>query len=345
MVKRFVTLILSYAMAMLLVHGGEAYYPTAMVGLSGEELLKALKVAIRSHDNVMSQFDEKTWWNICSAIDRHNDGSVWDMFSPDVIMITSDGEVPDGMSFCHVAYPEWAGDKEPYDEDLSLDLHNVYPCQSEVAGLKRGLIPWSIDNVTFDNESVAIGNVSVDGTTVTAYEPCDEYKGDIARVLMYVAVCYGGEFLWCGQSWNLFLDNYYPVFNKRSTELMLEWHKLDPVSSKEIERNEAVYKLQGNRNPFVDYPKLAEHIWGELINEPFSFEGGSGESGDYLRASYMLGDTIWLRSSHVPSGAVWSIDGKSVADICIPASELGTGLHELRFSVGEMNGKMIIEIK
>ena len=127
MVKRFVTLILSYAMAMLLVHGGEAYYPTAMVGLSGEELLKALKVAIRSHDNVMSQFDENTWWNICSAIDRHDDGSVWDMFSPDVIMITSDGEVPDGMSFCHVAYPEWAGDKEPYDEDLSLDLHNVYP--------------------------------------------------------------------------------------------------------------------------------------------------------------------------------------------------------------------------
>ena len=53
---------------------------------------------------------------------------------------------------------------------------------------------------------------------------------------------------------------------------MLAWHREDPVSQKEIDRNEAVYKHQNNRNPFIDYPELAEHIWGNKTSEAFYFE-------------------------------------------------------------------------
>ena len=53
---------------------------------------------------------------------------------------------------------------------------------------------------------------------------------------------------------------------------MLAWHREDPVSQKEIDRNEAVYKHQNNRNPFIDYPELAEHIWGNKKSEAFYFE-------------------------------------------------------------------------
>jgi hypothetical protein len=54
-------------------------------------------------------------------------------------------------------------------------------------------------------------------------------------------------------------------------ELLLKWHREDPVSEKEIRRNEAVYAIQQNRNPYVDYPELAEYVWGKRKEQSFSF--------------------------------------------------------------------------
>lgn len=347
--ERYIAVLVLLVVSALQVEGGghEEYYPGSLAGLSGEELMEALRIAVRNRENVMTRFDENMLWDIFNETDRCNDGSVWDMFSPDKIEFLPGGGIPAGMSHCHVAYPEWAGDKVPYAMDISLDLHNVFPCASSVAGLKQGLIPWNVDDAAlFDNGVVAIGNASIEGTIFTAYEPCDEYKGDVARVLMYVAACYGGEFVWQGGAWNLFLEGSYPVFNKRARELMLAWHKSDPVGLKEQERNDAVYEKQGNRNPFVDYPWLADHIWGELAEVPFGFDEGNDDAADdFLRSTYAPGDTIRLRSSYVPSGAIWSVDGRIVAEDYIPANELGLGLHELFFSAGEMKGKVTIEIK
>lgn len=53
--------------------------------------------------------------------------------------------------------------------------------------------------------------------------------------------------------------------------MLLQWHCQDPVSPKETTRNEKVYSIQGNRNPFIDYPQLAEYIWGDKTGTPFSF--------------------------------------------------------------------------
>ncbi len=346
---RGIALLVMFVIAALPVRsdGGEAYYPGSLVGLSGEELMAALRVAVRNHESVMPQFDENVIWSVFNETDRRGDGTVWDMFSPDIASFPLDGGAPAGMECCHVVYPEWIGDKMPYSMDMSLDLHNVFPCRDVVAEDKRGLVPWKVDNATFDNGIITIGGANIDGTVFRAYEPCDEYKGDIARVLMYVAACYGGEQVWYGQSWNLFLEGAYPVFNRRAAELLLSWHQSDPVSLKEQERNDVVYRKQGNRNPFVDYPRLADHIWGEAIDVPFSYNtgGGDGEIAGYLRSTYVLEDTVWLRSNYVPSGAVWSVNGSAVAGDCIPASTLGIGSHELRFSIGEMKGKVTIEVR
>ena len=64
---------------------------------------------------------------------------------------------------------------------------------------------------------------------------------------------------------------------------MLKWHRNDPVSEKEINRNEAVYKHQNNRNPFIDYPQLAEHIWGNKKSEAFYFNASSTTDVDALQ--------------------------------------------------------------
>jgi len=61
-------------------------------------------------------------------------------------------------------------------------------------------------------------------------------------------------------------NNTYPTLKPYAVDLLIKWHRDDPVSEKEINRNNEVYRVQGNRNPFVDFPELAEHIWGNLKN-------------------------------------------------------------------------------
>ena len=67
-------------------------------------------------------------------------------------------------------------------------------------------------------------------------------------------------------------DDIYPGFNDWSLELLLKWHSEDPVSLKEVRRNEEVYKIQGNRNPYIDYPDLIEFVWGALKDQPLKEE-------------------------------------------------------------------------
>ena len=83
------------------------------------------------------------------------------------------------------------------------------------------------------------------------YEPIDSVKGDIARIYMYMLIRYAQT------------DSSYPITNVISSmQLLLQWHNSDPVDEFEKVRNERSYEVQGNRNPFIDYPEFAEMIWG-----------------------------------------------------------------------------------
>lgn len=323
----------------------DEYYQDALIGKSGEELANALKTVIRSHERLMPQFDEYTLWHYFEMTDVHADGTVWDMFSNDKVPFAGNGEIHAVLGYTHMVFPEWAGDILPYNMEISLDLHNIYPCNIDVANAIYNMIVWDVDEVTYNNGALCIGQTDIAGTTVRAYEPNDEYKGDIARAIMYAVVCYGGEFHWQGQSWNLFNDNSYPVFNSLSEAILLAWHEADPVSEKEKTRNDVVYRLQGNRNPFVDYPDLAGHLWGELIDKPFNTDGPGDDEQGYLHSEYSIDDTIWLRSRYVPTGAIWSIDGVLITKDKVSAIDLGRGLHELRFTADNMQGKVMIIIK
>ncbi|MBQ9440131.1 MAG: endonuclease [Paludibacteraceae bacterium] len=126
---------------------------------------------------------------------------------------------------------------------------------------------------TFGNGS-KVGNSSFSGYTGLVYEPIDEYKGDFARIYFYMVTCYS----------NVKFNNYSTggaVFNYISNKsdfttygknLFMKWARNDEVSDFERRRNDGVQSIQGNRNPFVDLPNLAEYLWGTKTGKPYSFD-------------------------------------------------------------------------
>jgi len=148
------------------------------------------------------------------------------------------------------------------------DLHFIVPTDARV-NQRRSNFPFGKvgTNPAFTSlNGTKVGPASMPGYTNTVTEPIDEFKGDIARMLMYVAVRYE-NLLPYFQYTNVRnpLDSLSErAFKSWYVSLLLQWHQQDPVSQKEIDRNNTVYNIQGNRNPFVDNPQYAQAIWGNL---------------------------------------------------------------------------------
>jgi len=122
------------------------------------------------------------------------------------------------------------------------------------------------------------------GGATSLFEPADQYKGDFARMYLYVVCAYQGHIHWRNNC--MFLSDEYDCTTIRpwAIALLLKWHRQDPVSEKERVRNNAVYALQGNRNPFIDYPEMAEYIWGDKQEQPFCLSSTvSAYSEAYMR--------------------------------------------------------------
>ena len=137
------------------------------------------------------------------------------------------------------------------------------------------------------------------------FEPNDEYKGDFARTYFYMVTCYEEKIADCYQNYpesQPTLDgNAYPGLSSWQLAMLMKWAKNDPVSEKEINRNNAVYGIQKNRNPFIDYPGLEEYVWGGKVNVAFSYD------------HYLAAGIIELENPSVDSQkpeAIFSPDGK-----------------------------------
>ncbi|MDD3489246.1 MAG: endonuclease [Paludibacter sp.] len=160
---------------------------------------------------------------------------------------------------------EWAAYK---------DLNHLYPADGSTNMSKSDNPLGIVTGTPTKNNGVSkIGPASYPDYSGNVFEPADEYKGDFARTYFYMATAYEHyKNLWdTTKPENLMESNTYPVFKPRAITMLLQWHRQDPVSPKETTRNEKVYSIQGNRNPFIDYPQLAEYIWGDKTGTPFSF--------------------------------------------------------------------------
>jgi len=264
------------------------YYNSA-AGLTCQPLKTALRNITASGHNPLSYSGV---WTAYQYTDIHrNDANtaniIWDIYTddpngPETFMFTYSSDQcgnynseGDCYNREHTTPASWFNDAAP----MYTDVHQLYPTDGWVNN-KRGNFPFGeVSNATFtsiDNQS-RLGTGNNYGYTGTVFEPNDAFKGDVARTALYMATRYENEIIsqnWAGNSEaaaTMLSSTDEPDAAKRRLQIyetwfirtLFDWMSADPVSQKEIDRNNAIYYQSGqqNRNPFVDHPEYAAAIW------------------------------------------------------------------------------------
>ena len=242
-------------------------------GKSGAQILAALHNKIVNH-TVLSY---SAVWASNTGADNKSNGTIWDMYS-DCVFDPYDDKCGSGESSSdcecynreHSLPKSWWGHDEYNPEPMYTDLVHLVPTD-RLANSQRSAWPLGeVTTTTWTNGSskLGYGTFGNDNSNLT-FEPADEYKGDFARIYFYMATCYSNKnFTAKGKGYKVFV-NGTAEFTTTAQNLYMKWHREDPVSEKEINRNNVIQSLQGNRNPFVDNPELAEYIWGNKSSETY----------------------------------------------------------------------------
>jgi endonuclease I len=246
------------------------YYDSAE-GLIGVPLQVALHNIIDNHNTISY---DNLWTAFYTTDDKPN-GMVWDMYS-DVPGGTPPYEYEFGVDQGGSAGAEGTGYNREHSWPASwyggsgtpyTDVFMVYPTDNEVNN-RRGSYPYGeVDSPTWTSlNGSKLGPCSYPGYSGVVFEPIDEYKGDFARSYFYMSTRYYGE----DGSWPGSPMTDGATLLPWAENMLLEWHADDPVSAKEIDRNEAVYDIQSNRNPFIDRPDFVLKVFrSELSPVPF----------------------------------------------------------------------------
>ncbi|MDE6050429.1 MAG: endonuclease, partial [Paramuribaculum sp.] len=263
-------------------------YYDSCEGKTGQALLTALYQKITNHTNV--GYDGL--WDVYKVSDVRADGTLWDIYTTKAwsTNFTKCGNykvIGDCVNREH-SMPKsvWGGGKSAQYSDA----FHLYPTDGKVNGQRSNYPYGECANGTrlANNGSVQalgrLGSCTFSGYSGTVFEPDDQYKGDLARSYFYMAACYNNLIgSWTqGEMGNMMGGNNYPVFKTWAVNLLLKWARQDQVSQKEIDRNEAVYSFQKNRNPFIDHPELVEYIWGDKVGQAW-YAGASAEQSDILQ--------------------------------------------------------------
>ena len=241
------------------------YYSTAD-GKKDAKLKSAMSEIISPHTRI--DYGAKGTWSVFRTSDVREDGTIWDMYSDVVRYFPESGSHPD-MHIEHSVPKSWWGEQSTFVYEASFDIHHLVPSDASANMSKSNNILGEVTTTSFDNGVSKVGSIMIGDKKLSAFEPADEYKGDFARMYMYVITCYQ-DYTWMSDGVYMFNSESYPTLNAYASDLLMRWHRNDPVSQKEIDRNEAVYAAQSNRNPFIDYPLLAEYLWGDSIGRTFS---------------------------------------------------------------------------
>ncbi len=223
-------------------------YYDSTEGLSGDALKQEL------HD-IIDDHTELSYSNVWEALretdeDPDNPDHVILLYSGQSLSKFDNGGNVDDWNREHV----WAKSHGDFGTSRGpgTDLHHLRPTDVTVNSA-RG-------NLDFDNGGAALPEASENYYDGDSWEPRDEVKGDVARMIFYMAVRYEGD----GGELDLEIEDYTgtsgPHLGKLST--LKQWHENDPVDAFERNRNDVIYNdYQGNRNPFIDQPEFVEQVW------------------------------------------------------------------------------------
>lgn len=279
--KQLLLIVLSIYSAILWAQAPAHYYDAAN-GKTGYELKSALKNIITDGYVSYSYNDLYTIYRSSDTDSYYeNDGTVLDIYSEKPQQI-------DAYEYTHTSDKcgSYSGEGDCYNREhivpqsvfgsaspMKSDAHFVVPVDGYVNG-RRSNYPFGIvDSPTWTSSNGSkLGPNVTPGYSDTVFEPIDEFKGDIARMLFYFATRYEDQVA----NWNhpMFDGTSDKVFSDWFLAILLDWNQADPVSQREIDRNNAVYSYQKNRNPFIDHPEWVGAIWGGD-----SSGGGDGDNG------------------------------------------------------------------
>lgn len=297
-------------------------------GLQDGQLKDTLKSLIRDHTAI--NYGSQTW-NVFYYSDRDEEGYCMDMYCDDWYKFTSPGTAVTGCNIEHSFAKSWWGGNS---NDAYKDCYHLNPSNS-TANSARSNYPLGVPvkEIKSNTGSLKVGKMHHPTMDVDfwVFEPKDEYKGDFARAYFYMATCYGhwsnGQIdpvLTAYQGWRLdnkdvgskfaMQNDNYLEFQPWEQEVLIAWHRQDPVSIKEIRRMDAVSDFQHNRNPFIDYPFLAEYIWGSYAGETVDMSHLMASSDE----EFVPGVSNGWKDGDTPQpekpkfGVSWSVNGEVI---------------------------------
>lgn len=222
----------------------------------------ALKTNLHNIIEKHTSIGYKALYNAYLKTDLREDGTIWDMYSNQRYKPSQrTGQYHDkegAMYNREHTIPQSIFSKA---NPMVCDLFHVYPTDGYVNNRRSNYPHAEVGSVTFtSSNNTKVGSSKTSGVSGSVCEPADEYKGDFARTYFYFVTCYQTRLSGFG-SYAAFSKNAYPSLSSWAIKLYLKWSKEDPVSEKEIKRNEEAYKIQKNRNPFIDFPGIENLIW------------------------------------------------------------------------------------
>lgn len=267
--KQIYSLLFLFIFAASFAQAPTGYYATATG--TGYTLKTQLYNIIKGH-TALSYADLYVTYET-SDIDNffENDGTVLDMYSENPVGIDqynygigsaqrcgSSGYQNEGDCYNreHIIPQSIFSQQSP----MVSDAHFITPTDGKVNAI-RANYPHSVvatPTLTTRNGS-KLGASTTAGYTGLVFEPIDEFKGDIARIYFYFATRY--ENTVAGYSFAMFNSSTRKVFTRPFLNQLLAWHNQDPVSTREIARNNAIYARQNNRNPYIDNPAYVTAVW------------------------------------------------------------------------------------
>ncbi len=290
------------------------YYDSAE-GLTGEDLRTALYNIIKNHD---SQSYASLWTHF-QTTDKIGSSQVYDMYS-----IRADGSSnyvfnytgdqcgnynAEGVCYNreHSFPKSWFGDTYPEN----TDLFHLYPTDGYTNG-RRSAYPFGeVGSASWTSTNGSkLGSSDYPGYSGTVFEPIDEYKGDFARSYFYMLTRYKNDI----SSWDSDMLSG-SNFSSWAEDMLLEWDAQDPVSQKETDRNNAVYGIQDNRNPFIDNPE-----WGVYVFAPETI--GIDELKNDKFVVWYSNQSLFWKSIKEGQLEIYNIVGQKILSISINEGQM-----------------------
>lgn len=311
----------------------DGYYQS-LDGLSEGRLKTAVHDLIRNFTKVSSYSALPQYFQRTDVYPNSN--RWWDMYS-DIPLYAPKFT---GLNREHSFPKSWWGGSESVS--AYVDLNHLYPSEAAANQAKSnyplGMVATT-EKVKFDNGISKVGYpiTGQGGGCQWVFEPDDEYKGDFARTYFYMATCYQ-DLTW--KYTYMVSQNLYPTLTGWAAKMLMEWHKNDPVSDKEKQRNDVVYSIQNNRNPFIDLPELADYLWGDKVGQNFKV-GSSSTGGDAVLTTPTQGmaldfgevavgssisSDLFFHGEHLTGSLDLTISGADASLFSIPSHSLSASL-------------------